>query len=724
MPEQPAKRGKAANPRSTDFNNTWCCQYGVKVAAKENNVVTAADCRFCISFAREEKVGQKRCARKTIQQYQKPYRAENIRKHNEKCHSLKWAEYCALNAEEKDTFFECVVPFVNTTKAHAATTSKSFSFELEEGIVDVIIGELLWRPNEMDGETRENALLIFKEVDASEDRPRHYQVQVPNQLAFELIVDFIGMGMSLRQATDAVTAVKKRTRNPQIGFPTDAKTQAYVRLVCAVNYQLLALVLRRCWAFSLSTDMANCQSTSYISIRIRFTWLGVLYNIQLSALPFFGSHTGEAQFELICKVLNEVFPNWHAALLAVTTDGARNMTGRIRGLVTRLQQVAVPSGFYRVWCPLHQLEIILGAVWTELDCGEYYRILTGIISHLGRQQTLIDEMEAACPLVALTRWSSMHKVSYFLSDRRLEIVVHYNSLSSNAPGRATQPPLRWWILNQVVSLVSGTINEVVRGVQGKRTLLSEQQSKFDELRQSLMLLTDVHVDDDNRQADNDVQGPGIQRGRFRVANNKVAEFVEDTHLFCLEEFSKLSSECSSQLIQAVGGMMLHLVEDMGEIVALRDDSNNASDDEIPPVRPHEMVELSPRAMSHLILAQKTRLLACPGWSESRIQRISTDHRNLSAAYANDRAVKRDLDSCDHSTTFTAAWSVPGIKDKYPHLMDFAGGLATVYPNDGVVESDFSILKYEKDQFRKSMSNLTLHGILACKQYQQIGNIPQ
>jgi hypothetical protein len=56
-------------------------------------------------------------------------------------------------------------------------------------------------------------------------------------------------------------------------------------------------------------------------------------------------------------------------------------------------------------------------------------------------------------------------------------------------------------------------------------------------------------------------------------------------------------------------------------------------------------------------------------------------------------------------------------------MDFAGGLATVY-NDGVLESDFSILKYEKDQFRKSMSNLTLHGILACKQYKHIGNIPQ
>jgi hypothetical protein len=74
--------------------------------------------------------------------------------------------------------------------------------------------------------------------------------------------------------------------------------------------------------------------------------------------------------------------------------------------------------------------------------------------------------------------------------------------------------------------------------------------------------------------------------------------------------------------------------------------------------------------------------------------------------------------------FNAAWSVPGIKEKYPNLMDFVCRLATVYSNDGVVESDFSILKYEKDQFRKSMFNLTLHGVLACKQYQRIGNFPQ
>jgi hypothetical protein len=64
--------------------------------------------------------------------------------------------------------------------------------------------------------------------------------------------------------------------------------------------------------------------------------------------------------------------------------------------------------------------------------------------------------------------------------------------------------------------------------------------------------------------------------------------------------------------------------------------------------------------------------------------------------------------------FNAAWSVPGIKEKYPNLMDSVGGLATVYCNGGVVELDFYILKYEKDQFRIPTSNLTLHGILACK----------
>jgi hypothetical protein len=46
---------------------------------------------------------------------------------------------------------------------------------------------------------------------------------------------------------------------------------------------------------------------------------------------------------------------------------------------------------------------------------------------------------------------------------------------------------------------------------------------------------------------------------------------------------------------------------------------------------------------------------------------------------------------------------------------FFGGLANVFTNITSVESDFSILKWEKDDFQQSMMNLTLEGIFQAKQ---------
>ncbi len=50
------------------------------------------------------------------------------------------------------------------------------------------------------------------------------------------------------------------------------------------------------------------------------------------------------------------------------------------------------------------------------------------------------------------------------------------------------------------------------------------------------------------------------------------------------------------------------------------------------------------------------------------------------------------------------------------LREFSGGLATVFPNTASVESDFSVLKWEKDEYRQSLTDLSLEGILHSKQW--------
>jgi hypothetical protein len=52
-------------------------------------------------------------------------------------------------------------------------------------------------------------------------------------------------------------------------------------------------------------------------------------------------------------------PNWKTKIIGVTTDGAANMIGCHCGVVTKIQNVALKDGFYRIWCLLHQLDLIV-----------------------------------------------------------------------------------------------------------------------------------------------------------------------------------------------------------------------------------------------------------------------------------------------------------------------------------------------------------------------------
>ena len=56
------------------------------------------------------------------------------------------------------------------------------------------------------------------------------------------------------------------------------------------------------------------------------------------------------------------------------------------------------------------------------------------------------------------------------------------------------------------------------------------------------------------------------------------------------------------------------------------------------------------------------------------------------------------------------------------LWDFCGGIASVFPNTATVESDFSILGWEADEYRRSLTNLSLEGIIQCKQFELLNSL--
>ena len=77
-----------------------------------------------------------------------------------------------------------------------------------------------------------------------------------------------------------------------------------------------------------------------------------------------------------------------------------------------------------------------------------------------------------------------------------------------------------------------------------------------------------------------------------------------------------------------------------------------------------------------------------------------------------------IDGTTRSTTFDEAWDA--VAPKFHTLRMSCGGLATVIANNAAVESDFSILKWDMDEFRSNLMHLSLEGIFQSKQRHLLG----
>ncbi len=81
--------------RSSGYVKDNDVRYGLKVAYRDpkSSKVTGLQCRFCIAFGQEEKVGLKRKAATIVQGWSHPFRYDNIENHLRNQHSGQWALY-------------------------------------------------------------------------------------------------------------------------------------------------------------------------------------------------------------------------------------------------------------------------------------------------------------------------------------------------------------------------------------------------------------------------------------------------------------------------------------------------------------------------------------------------------------------------------------------------------------------------------------------------------
>jgi hypothetical protein len=104
----------------------------------------------------------------------------------------------------KKKFFEVSpknVPYVDTLDAHL-DTGESLFFWVRRNIVNRVIGDMLFDPRDLE-EKVEAAWSIFKEDGAGDflrasPEQSELKVTVRKVLAFSLIVDYVGAGLSFR----------------------------------------------------------------------------------------------------------------------------------------------------------------------------------------------------------------------------------------------------------------------------------------------------------------------------------------------------------------------------------------------------------------------------------------------------------------------------------------------------------------------------------------------
>jgi hypothetical protein len=704
------------------FIEKHCNEFGLKITSRDagSSQVASVICMFCTTFGRDVNVGAKRKRTDKPKYWQKgSFRTDNYSSHMFSQHTEKWEEYRTLETTEARTafFVSTDVPFVSTLHAHGVCGARQLRFLLNKRIVETVIGDMFFHPDDVDGVTQRRALSIFKmlsddEVEEPAEGRDQYVAEIKTVKRFTLAVKLIALGDSFRSVSRQLNVIREESGIADYGGSSDVTISNYVRIVCAVSLQKLAELMEKVWACSMGFDCSTHHENSYMDIRVRVFFEGRLRNYHVVALPMFERHTGKYMTELIAKLFDAVFTDWRISMIGLSTDGDRTMTGRIRGVVTRIEQMLGP-GVVRVWCGLHQLDLVMQSMFESAFDESFLDKLTTLIGFLRRQQNLIARMRSKCPKFCAVRWLSMGKVLDWLA-------LHQDDVRKYLVEKRVswEPDEYWWIFLHAIVAIVKEANIVFASLQGLTTLLVEQRVRLSHLVATYCRMCRMQGPlsaDSMQMVDESTMS---SRGAFAVSHTEVRSFVEGLGRWILCALDGMDESARDALVRCCAEMFVQLADGISRIVAERDSSNDSAE-ELAPVLPHQLICSNMRTLVASLEQHDSRLQRC--FSSEDIKKIDKEFNHLHRAYREELELKNSLDSMKgKALSFEDAWAPLGSRFKM--LMKFCGGLATVLPNTSTVESDFSRLSLEKNAYRKALTDFSLEGVLHSKQFAELSGL--
>lgn len=347
---------------------------------------------------------------------------------------------------------------------------------------------------------------------------------------------------------------------------------------------------RSTWAFSLVNDVSTYYGKSYFDNRIRVHVNGKLHNYHLVAIAMYEQHTGENMFTLVMHVLDIICPRWRRQLIGVRSNGANSMTGHLQGVVTRLARESTNTKFYRVWCGLHQLDLVLKHAYIELWENEVVDIMKKFIAHLRQQPGLITDMKATCPQLT-ARWLVMGNVCKWLLAKCLELFDHINTAEKSV---VSAPPAWWWIVIAGINALTDLINPVFVKLQAPSLLLFTRSTLLDSLAVDLCtMMTIRHLEEGVFEDEDMARGFSVINGRWCVGYADIVGFIEGLGMYPRYTLQQLNDDTHRKVVHSIGELALRIVNGVVNIQAERNQRNHA-DSDLPHVLPHELIKISTR----------------------------------------------------------------------------------------------------------------------------------
>lgn len=704
--QQPKKKSRKT---LMPFKHEHASKYGLRIASRDasGSAVSSCVCRFCEVFGREESDQQGDTSRKktgTIKHFE-TFRTDLYAQHLKKEHAERWLAYQQLCSEvERHGFFtQVAVPFNQTLAAHF-DRSQPLKLVVNASIVEAIIGDLLFHPDDADGVTHSRALALF-----AVNGDGTYSVDIKTARRFELAVGMLATGSSFSHAARVLQLFRDKTGLAYIGGASDSTVANYARAACADALQKLSDIFDSLTGFSLAADSATVHGMSFMDVRARFTTGGVLHNFHLLALPLYDKHTGELLTRALIKFLDALHAPWRDILVGVATDGARSMTGRIRGVATLLEQEVSGRKLIRVWCGLHQLDLTMQRVLKAALDETFYGNMTAAIGHLRRQQNLVSEMRTTCPTVADTRWLSMGKCCRWFTANIINLQIHFNNKQP-----ACAPDKTWWVFLFAVSSFAQEASKVAKALQGRTALMEDQRAKLLALVNKYCGMTKMVGPLSAAEVAAIDRTTYELSGQFALGHHHAHAFIEDLDVWVVEALSQLDADQVQVLAVAVAKLFVQGANGIYEIVAERTSAGGKAD-AMPSIRPSELVKMNMKEFKNLLDAHTPRLLK--RMSTVEVHKIAQDFAALRSDSKGETSAMQPRGSVTATPSFSALWTEQG--ERFPALRNFCGDLASIFPNTATVESDFSVIGWERDVYRQRITNFSLEGVLQCKQYGEL-----